>query len=113
MRNGLLLAAIAIAGLGVLAGCSKQAASSSEAIQHAKTLKTLKQQADYLMSQAQAFVDSQDYQEAIKTAQYVLLSVDVHSSAATDLLEQAKAKVAADAQAVVGDTKKPIKRFDR
>ncbi len=108
MKHGLLLAAAAIAGLGVLAGCSQQAASSSEAIQHAKTLKTPEQQADYLVSQAQAFVSSEDYQEAIKTAQYVLSSVDAHSQAATDLLEQAKAKLAADAQAVIGDTKKLV-----
>jgi len=107
MKHGLLLAAVAIAGLGVLAGCSKQAVSSLEAIQHAKTLNTSKQQADYLVSQAQAFVNSQDYQEAITTAQYVLSSVDAHSQAATDLLEQAKTKLAADAQAVVGHTKKP------
>ena len=102
------MAAVAIAGLVVLAGCSKQATSSSEAIQHAKTLKTPEQQADYLVSQAQAFVNSEDHQEAIKTAQYVLSSVDAHSHAATDLLEEAKAKLAADAQAVIGDTKKLV-----
>ena len=102
------MAAVAIAGLGVLAGCSKQAASSSEAIQHAKTLKTPERQADYLVSQTQAFVNSEDYQEAIKTAHYVLSSVDTHSHAATDLLGQAKAKLAAEAQAVIGDTKKQV-----
>jgi len=105
MKHGLWLAAVAMAGLGVLAGCSKQAASSSEAIQHAKTLKTPEQQANYLVSQTQAFVKSEDYQEAIKTAHYVLSSVDTHSHAATDLLEQANAKLAADAQAVLGDKK--------
>lgn len=108
MKNRLLLAAVAIAGLGVLAGCSKQAASSSEAIEHAKTLKTPEQQADYLVSLAQAFVNSEDYQEAIKTAQYVLSSVDAHSQAATNLLEQAKAKLAADAQAVIDGTKNQV-----
>lgn len=90
-----------MAGLGALAGCSKPAASSSEAIQHAQTLKTVEQQAEYLMSQAQAFVNSKDYQEAIKTSQYVLSSVDTRSQAATDLLAQAKAKLAADARAVI------------
>ncbi|PIQ83435.1 MAG: hypothetical protein COV75_07310 [Candidatus Omnitrophica bacterium CG11_big_fil_rev_8_21_14_0_20_63_9] len=101
-----LLVAVAIASVGVMAGCAKQAASSSEAIQHAKTLKAPEQQTDYLVSQAQAFMNSKDYQEAIKTAQYVLSSVDVRSQAATDLLGQAKAKLATDAQAVIGNTKK-------
>ena len=105
MKNGLLLAAVAIVGLGVLAGCGKQAVSSSEAIQHAKTLKTPEQQADYLVNRAQAFAKSEDYQEAIATAQYVLSSVDAHSHAATDLLEQAEAKMDADAQAVIGGKK--------
>ena len=109
MKHGLWLVAVAIAGVGVLAGCGRQAVSSSEAIQHAKTLKTPVQQADYLVRQAQAFVKSEDYQEAIKTVQYVLSSVDIHSHAATDLLGQAKAKLAADAQAVIGETKKRVR----
>mgnify|MGYP001594306926 CR=1 FL=1 len=61
-RAGLLLAAVAIAALGVLAGCTKQSASSSEAIQHAKTLKSPEQQAGYLECQDNAFVNSEDYQ---------------------------------------------------
>lgn len=107
MKHGLSLAAVAIVGLGALAGCSAQGTSSSEAIQYAKTLETPKQRTDYLVRRAQAFVKSEDYQEAIKALQYVLLSVDAHSQAATDLLEQAETKLDADAQAVIGDTKKP------
>ena len=108
MKNRLLLAAVAIAGLGVLAGCGKQAASSSEAIQHAKTLKTPEQQADYLVGQAQRFVNSEDYQEAVKTAKYVLSSIDASSQPAKDLLKQAKLKLAADTQAVIDATKKQV-----
>ncbi len=108
MKHGFVLTAVAIAGVGVLAGCSQPAASASEAMQHAKTLKTPAQQTDYLVRRAQAFVKSQDYREAITTAQYVLSSVDAHSHAATGLLVQAKAKLAADAQAVLGDAKQPV-----
>jgi len=103
---GVVLAAAAIASLVIAAGCGKQAAaSSSEAIQQARTLKTPGQQADYLVSQAQGFVKSEDYQEAIKTAQYVLSSVEPKSQAANDVLEQAKDHLAADVRAVVLDTK--------
>ncbi len=108
MRHGLWLAAVAMAGVWVLAGCSQQAASASEAIQHAKTLQTPKQQTDYLVGQARAFVKSEDYQEMIKTAQYVLSSVDAHSHAAINLLKQAKTKLAADTQAILDDTKQPV-----
>lgn len=104
---GLFLAAVAMAVFG-LAGCNKQAVSSSEAIQHANTLKTPKQQADYLVGRAQAFLNADDSQEAITTAQYVLASVDSHSLAATELLQQAQAKLAADTQAVLDDAKKPV-----
>jgi hypothetical protein len=107
MRHGLLLAAVAITGLGILAGCSQQAVNSSEAIQRAKTLATPEQQGNYLVNQMQGFVNSGDYQEAVKTAQYMLSSVDAHSHEAMGLLAQAKAKMAADAQAVTGDERKP------
>ena len=102
---GALLAAIAIA-MVIAVGCGKLATSSSEAIQHAQTLKTPARQADYLVNRAKAFVDSEDYQEAIQTAQYVLLSVDSRSQAAKDLLEQAKSKLATNTQAIVGEAKK-------
>jgi hypothetical protein len=95
--------------LVLAAGCGKPAASSSsEAIQHARTLKTPEQQADYLVSRAQAFMNSKDYQEAVKTAQYVLASIDVNSQAAKELLEQAKTRLAADTKSVVDDTKKRL-----
>jgi len=106
-RIGMLLVIAALAGSAILDGCTRQAASSSEAIEYAKTLRSAEQQSSYLVSQAQVFIDSQDYQEAIQTAQYVLSSVDPRSQSAMDLMGQAKAKLAADAQAVIGGTKKP------
>ncbi len=102
------LVASAVIGLMSAAGCDKPVASSSQAIQHAEALKTPVRQADYLMSQAKAFMKAKNQQEAIKTLQYVLASVDPRSDAAKDLLADAKAQLAAEAQAVVGDTKKSL-----
>ena len=102
-------AALLFAISGVLsAGCANRATSSSEAIQHAKTLRTAKQQADYLVAQAKEFLGVKDYQEAVKTTQYVLASIDVNSQPAKEVLEEAKQQLARDTQAVVRETEPHI-----
>lgn len=95
-----------ITGSAIIAGCGQKAASASEAIQQAKTRKTSQEQADYLVSQARMFLNSKEYQEAVKSAQYVLSNIDANSPAAKDLLEQAKTKLASAAQGAVKDLKK-------
>lgn len=90
------------------AGCAKRAASSSEAIEHARTLKAPEEQANYLISQAQAFLGSKNYQEAVATAQYVLANVDANSKAARGVLQQAKAQLEQGAKAAAGDMKKKL-----
>ena len=42
-------------------------------------LKTPEEQANYLVSQAKAFMNSKEFAEATKTAQYVLSNVDSNS----------------------------------
>ena len=95
-----------ITGSAMVTGCAQKAASSSEAIQHAKTLKTPQEQANYLISQAKAFLNSKQYQEAVKIAQHVLSNVDNNSQAAQDILAQAKTRLASAAQGAVQDLKK-------
>ena len=95
-----------IATSAMLTGCAQKAASSSDAIQHAKALKTPQEQANYLVSQAKAFLSSKEYQEAIKIAQHVLSNIDSNSQAAQDILERAKTQLASAAQGAVKDLKK-------
>ena len=110
VRSGIRwVAAVAlVAGVSAAVGCAKKAASSAEAIQHAQVLSTPQQKADYLVGQARAFLNSKEYQEAIKTAQHVLASIDANSQAARDLLEKAKAQLAGKAKAAAGDAKKAL-----
>ena len=89
----------------MFSGCAGRAASSSEAIQHAKTLHMRQQQTDYLVAQAKAFLSVKDYQEAVKTIRYVLASVDSNSEAAKQVLEQANRQLAQDMRAAVGEDK--------
>lgn len=96
------LAAMLMMAVG--AGCGgRQSASSSDAIRNARTLTTPDRQADYLVAQARGFLRKKDYQEALKTLQYVLASVDMRSETAQQLLEETKTRLAREAQSVVVD----------
>ncbi|MFA5355927.1 MAG: tetratricopeptide repeat protein [Candidatus Omnitrophota bacterium] len=110
MKKILFLGIIVCLGCGMFlaTGCAKKAASASEAIQNSKTLKTVQEQADYLISQAQAFYNSKEFQQAIQAAQYVLANLDKNSQPAKDLIEKAKAQLQAIAQQTVGDVKSKI-----
>lgn len=96
----------------VVFGCSQQpkAESSSEAIQQAMTLENAEAQAQYLVQQAKAFVRSEQYQEAIKSAQYVVtnLKVDAEIEKAKQIIEDAKARLEAQAKSAVGDAKSKL-----
>lgn len=103
-----LAAVIALAAL-LSPGCGpKKAGNTTEAIERAKLLKSSQEQEQYLVSQAQSFLGSKDYQEASKTAQYVLSSIDTKSAGAKQVLEEAKRQLASDAQAAIGDAKKNL-----
>lgn len=110
MRQGIgtLVVAAFVIGSALVVGCEKKVTSSSEAIQHAQALKTPQEQANYLIAQAQAFLNSKRYQDAVQTAQYVLSQIDSNSQAAKDLLEKAKTQLASEAQGAVGDAKKQL-----
>lgn len=101
-----LFSSAAIAALVIFStGCAGHASSSAEAIQHAKAMRTPQQQSDYLVKQAREFLASRDYQEAVKTVNYVLASVDSRSEQAKQVLEQAKGLLARDTQAAVGEAR--------
>jgi hypothetical protein len=91
-----------------MGGCEGQATSASEAIQQAKELGTPEQQAQYLVGQAKAFLNSKEYQEAIKTAQYVLTNIEADSQEAKDVLEQAQTQLADATKQAAGEAKKQL-----
>lgn len=104
MKKALLVGIIICLGCGMLvsAGCAKKAASVSEAIQNSEAFKTVQEKANYLISQAQAFYNSKEYQQAIDTAQYVLGKIDSNSQQARDLIEKAKTQLQAAAKKAMG-----------
>ena len=55
-------------------------------------MKTVEEQVNYLVSQANAFINSQEFDQAIKTSQYILRNLDKSSEEAKGIIETAKAR---------------------
>jgi len=89
-------------------GCTRKAASSAEAIRQSETMQTAGQKADYLIGQANAFLSSRDYSEAIKTAQYVLSNLDQNSKEAKAILDKARNKLSEQVNSMMEDVKKSM-----
>jgi len=91
----------------VVAGCGpKKEASGSAAIEKSKSLQTTEEKVDYLIKQAEAFYNSDDFQNSVDVAQYVLATLDKDSGEAKALLEKAKEQLkgaAADAIKNIGN----------
>lgn len=100
---GIVLLLCVVSGLALSSGCTKKAASSSEAIKNSETLATVQDKTQYLVKQAEAFYNSKDFQQAIETAQYVLSNLDKDSQQARNLIEKAKNQLQAAAQKAVSD----------
>ena len=98
-----------IAGV-MVAGCGpKKASSSTQAIDTAKAMETVEAQKNYLIEQAKAFYNSDQFQEAVDVAQYVLTYLDKESQQAKDLLEKAKADLVAQAKKKVDEAAASMK----
>src|SRR5262245_57399339 len=82
-----------IAAIGGCAQQQPQAATASQAIEQSKTKGTVEQQAQYLIGEANAFVNSQKFDEAIQAAKYVLANLDANSAEAKGIIEKATAQL--------------------
>ena len=96
----------------VLSACAQEkAVSGSEAIEIAKAMETMQQKAAYLIQQANAFYNSQEFQQAVDVAHYILRYVDEDSQEAKDLLTKAKDALTAAAKGAVADATKKLPGF--
>lgn len=106
MNKSLLLIFTTIVLAGFLTGgCAKKEANSQQAIEQSKSMKTVDAQVKYLVGQANAFINSKQFDQAIATAKYVLTNLDQNSAEAKSILEKAQAELTKTAKAVVGDMK--------
>jgi len=114
MKN-IAFAAVALLCISLaLAGCgAKREASSSAAIEKSQTMATVQQKVDYLSAQAKAFVNSKEYDQAVRVAQYILSNLDSNSQEARSLLDKAKEALATQAKAKLEDVKKQLGGFGK
>jgi hypothetical protein len=100
MKKSLLsIMALCLAVSIALVGCgAPKADSSRDAINNAKTMKTVEEQTQYLVGQAKAFINTDEFQNAIDVLQYVLSSLDRDNPEAKALLQKAKDELAAQAK---------------
>jgi outer membrane murein-binding lipoprotein Lpp len=107
MKKAYMIFVVCIMLSFVVAGCGAQKAETSRAaIDETKTMQTVQEKTDYLVSQAKAFYNSKDFQGAVDIAQHVLRYLDKDSQAAKDLLEKAKEQLTAQAQGMLDQAKK-------
>ncbi len=93
----------------ILSGCGqKKAASSEEAISNARAMETTQEKVDYLIKQAKAFHDSEQYKDAVKSAQYVLSNLEKDSEEAREILAKAQKELGSAMEGVMKDVKKGL-----
>ncbi|RJP61116.1 MAG: hypothetical protein C4541_02700 [Candidatus Auribacter fodinae] len=104
-----------VLALGImLSGCGeKKAASGKEAIDISKTKGSVEQQVDYLVGQAKAFQKSEEYQEAINVAQYIIANLEKESDEAKKIIEQAKNDLAEKAKETAGAVSDKLKNIGK
>lgn len=106
-KTALFLLVVCVAAGMSLAGCAQKPESSnaSEAINTASSMATAQEQAKYLVKEANAFINSQQFDEAVKAAKYVLSKLDPESAEAKSILEKAKAEIKKLAEAKAAEMK--------
>ena len=94
----------------ILVGCGpKKEATSQDAIKSAQAMATVKEKVEYLMVQAQAFYNSEDFQGTIDVGQYIVNYLDKESQAAKNLIMKAKEALADEAQKAVDKVRDSIR----
>ena len=78
-----LLTGIALTGCG-----TRKAATSQDAIKISQTIEGKDKQEEYLLVQAQAFVDAKDFKGGLNLARYTLTAVNRDSKAAREMIRK-------------------------
>lgn len=98
--------------VAAMAGCSQQpkSANSGDAIQQSKSLKDVEAQVKYLVSEANAYISSEKFDEAVTIAKHVLSQLDSNSAEAKSIIEKAQAQIKALAEKKAEEAKAALKK---
>ena len=111
MTRRFLILFILLAAFAVVGGCGRQtqnSVSSQDAIQVAQNKPSKEEKIKYLAQQAQQFISSKKYDQAVDVAQYILDNLDSRSASALAILEKANDEMQQVAQGAVDDAKKKL-----
>jgi len=110
-KNKILLLVLCVVFVAGIMGCSQQpkTANSKEAIAQAKSLATAQEKAKYLLNEANAFINSEKFEDSIRITKYVLSKVDKNSVDAKTLLEKAQVELKAYAVKKAEEAKAALK----
>jgi vacuolar-type H+-ATPase subunit H len=103
-----LFAAAICIGLALAACSPKKAATSEEAITIAGAMETTEEKVDYLIFQAKAFFESEQYKDAAASARHVLKKLDADSEEARKIFEEARKKTGTAFENILSDVKDTI-----
>lgn len=82
-------------------GCAGKASSGNDAILQSQQMKSVRHKYDYLIGQARIFMGRQQYADAVKTARYILSSIDSTSEKAKDVLFKSQEQMAGQVRTMV------------
>ena len=86
----IVIAVCLVIGLALISYHSGKAATIQDAVKKAQAMNTAQKKTDYLIKQAQLFLDSKDFQGAIDLARYVMRNLDSDSRQAGKLVMKAQ-----------------------
>ncbi len=102
MKKNFFFTVVVVLVLGLFFyGCTRKAESSQEAIEIAQAMETAEEQVDYLIKQAKAFYNSDEFQQAVNITQHILRHLDRDSQEAKSLMDKAREALAAQAQEAI------------
>lgn len=114
MKKYLPLMAVVFVVLALsVAGCAQQPKSedASGAIEQAKMIESAEAQVKYLVKEANAFINSAQFDEAINTAKYILNELDAQSIEAKNIIEKAQAELTKIAEEKMAEAKSALGSF--
>ena len=98
-------------GVGCGSRTVPSAKTSSEAIEIANLQSNTEKQVDYLVKQAEQFLDDDNYDEAINVANYVISHLDKDSQQAQEIMAQASIEMEQVTQQALEEARKQIKHL--
>lgn len=96
-----LILSLAVFSLSSGCGAANNKSNSGNVIESAKRITGKEAKINYLISEGEKFIASEQFQDAINTAEYILSNLDKGNPQAKDLINRAKESLAKNVEGTV------------